>query len=311
MERAVALLLDLAVAVPLARNEFSSNCSAGRVQTCCVVATLALVLYEYIITLGSEVEYIHKAERSLPKCAFLVNRYFVLLLSIFQTMRASQQLHFRNPHPHPECRTVMAADCATRCTVLASCIVQFILLLRLYAFWNRSRRVLVSVVATYVACATASFVGIALDTARIRVPRHLPDACVAPPSPRLWLVILPAVFFDTVIVALTVVRARQLRDREHTPLITHLYRTGVGYYLVTLACNAFLAAIFCVSGSTTINSALLAPPTTLPSAVSSIVCTRMLLSLRATVRRRSASPEIPESELRRASASAATSVTAV
>lgn len=297
MERAAALLRPVPDAiVSLAYNEFASNCSA--------VATLALVLYEYLITLGSEVEYIHTAERSLPKCAFLVNRYFVLLLSVFQTMQLSWPQAAR-----PWCPYGLHITAA--CTVLASCIVEFILLLRLYAFWNRSRRVLLAVSATYVACATASFVGIALSSAEVALPPHLPSACVAPPSPRLWLVILPSVFFDTVIVALTIVRARQLRDREHTPLITHLYATGVGYYLVTLACNAFLAAIFCVAGSTTIKSALLAPPTTLPSAVSSLICTRMLLSLRATVRRRSASPEIPESELRRASASAASSVTAV
>ncbi|KZV90297.1 hypothetical protein EXIGLDRAFT_770953 [Exidia glandulosa HHB12029] len=222
-------------------------------------ATIALVLYEHIVTIGAEYRYIHKAPWSLPKAAFLLNRYFIIVLSIFTAIQ-----HFLPATSSTWCAHSLQLSAAG--SVIVSSIVDFSLLLRIHAFWNRSSRILLSVSAIYVLCVTAAFVGLGLSFRQLQplpsLPSGFPQWCISTPGKELWIVIVPTLCFDTVIVVLTVIRAAQLGEKEHTPLVMHLAKTGVGYYLVTLVCNVILAVMFAYSSSMTGRFAFMIPPAT-------------------------------------------------
>ncbi|CAA7266450.1 unnamed protein product [Cyclocybe aegerita] len=103
-----------------------------------VLASLVWVLHDYFVTLEDEVEYIWSQKRSLGKFMFLWVQYYTIFLVAFDTL----QIHsFAIPGVASD-KLCVAADPVTR---LAGAIslwsVEVIMQLRIYALFNRSKRI--------------------------------------------------------------------------------------------------------------------------------------------------------------------------
>jgi len=233
-----------------------------------------LVVYDYIITQDQEVEYIHDARWSPPKVIFLLNRYFIFVVTTFTTLN----LVVKDPGPDfclVSIRFVAIAG------MFVFGIVSLSLVLRVHAFWNRNKILLMCLLVFWFAMFMSGLVNtiISMDDMLIypKFAPGTPTGCFVSPPSNFWRPYVTSLLFDAVILALTVIRAKILGAGSKTPVITHLYRTGVGYFLVM--CASMMLSAF-------VSPTELAPvllPSGIMTVMTSLMGSRMLLLTRSTL----------------------------
>jgi len=227
------------------------------------------------------VEYIHDTRWSLAKCIFLTNRYFLLVLYAVTT----GELFLPTPSDS-FCMTGIQFTVAG--TVVITAVIGVSLAQRVYAFWDRNRMILIGLAILYGLCVVSSVVSVAIVFHVVTVipkPGTFPPGCITAHKD-FWAALVPSIIYDTVIVVLTVVRAHQLGVDTRTPIISHLYRTGVGYFSVMLFSNVFVAASFASPMVLTV----VVVPANLTASLASIMCSRMLLYIRAELQEHQQQP---------------------
>lgn len=249
------------------------------------VAVVTVVAYEYLLTVDQEADYIYhwRGGWSLPSFLFLLNRYFIFVILIMSNLTLLW------PDP-PESFCMHAVRFAGGSGVVITTTVNLSLTIRLYAFWHRSKPILIFLLALLTLCDTSSIITNVMSFEGVKViPKFapgMPSGCFLIPPTQTWASLIPVLVFDTVVMLLTLIQARRLlhgagpMTQRQTPIVDHLLRTGVGYYVVIFGTTAFVT----ISSLASPHLAAIVPSSGLLAALTSIMCSRLLLYIRSELK---------------------------
>jgi len=237
------------------------------------VATVALMLHEWLILFDREVEHIWRKDWNISKILFIISRYGLLLdMPITITM----QLAPYGAVDHDTCNILYKAG--TWFTFFGISVSESILLFRTNAIYSGSKRVAIPLTVIYVAeVATGiAITWIYLGTVRFGSPPNpLIEGCyLVERSVIIFFDFLMLLIFELVVVILTV--RKGYRDfHSGTPLLRVIYRDSAAFFLI----------LFVLTLSTILLLALAPPPYSglVPASIRvahSIVCCRIILNLR-------------------------------
>ncbi|KAI0048459.1 hypothetical protein FA95DRAFT_1038106 [Auriscalpium vulgare] len=219
--------------------ESASDLQAERIVDYSSVAALAFLIWDVLITLDDEVEYIwRKPNRYWAKWLYLFVRYFAVMIQIallFVGTEIAASLHY-GPHA---CVSWYIFQEVTTQVLIAS--VEIILMIRVHALYDRNRAVTATLLLLFLAeniTMIATLVAVAQDV-------QMNSYCVVLHTPhRLLLFAIAFVLFETMLFILTLfkfIRAFQT-GWGRTPVITLLMRDGTWAF-------ALIFATLCVNGA--------------------------------------------------------------
>ncbi|EJD41687.1 hypothetical protein AURDEDRAFT_138575 [Auricularia subglabra TFB-10046 SS5] len=271
-------------------------------------AFLMVLLWDIVITMWAEIEYIWMQPGwSLGKCLFFLNRYIppidlIILINTYANPSLDQRV----------CTPWFKID--NWLSVFNLAVVDLILLLRTYALWNRSRRVLILLLGVFTLCTLATTGAITYFTLAaftVEIPQEIrPCATAFKELNVVEAVWGSTILFDSTVVILTLAKLiPYFQENVTTDLFRIMYQDGFMYFGV----------LFCISVANLFVFAL-APPdlkltlVTLQRSMFSLLASRLALNLRGVLTRRTivatslaVSPSIFEAELSTMRAAAASS----
>ncbi|KAJ3533563.1 hypothetical protein NMY22_g7286 [Coprinellus aureogranulatus] len=202
------------------------------------VASLALLVVDYLATLETEIEFIWPAPWSAAKVLYLFSRYLVFFDVPFAA-------HYHTAlHLSPK----MCCDMfrvGTTSIVLGVLFAEAILFLRVYALSGRNRKLMYYLIFQYIAThfAWISMYGVFLSGVEFG-PSPIPTVlgCVIlPPSKELYNTLLAGIFgfimANEISIALMtfIIGLLKYRNLRRSPLISIFYRDGFFYFAILTA----------------------------------------------------------------------------
>lgn len=242
------------------------------------IIAYTLLVYDYALTFNDEVERFWKPS-SRPTWAvtfFFFNRYFTLfghIAIIFQYFWVSV-----SPEKPLICRRLQSFHQYFAVTV--QIWVATLLIMRMYALYDRSRRILalylgVAITAVGIACWAILTGKSDEDKLEYSIPMGCPTGLSAQFAQRLGAAWGGMLVFDTLVFALTVYKSYTLRHIHGVGLVALLLRDGSVYFFVMMATN--LINIFTFLYGTIFTRGV---ATTFMNIISSIMISRLMLNLR-------------------------------
>jgi len=238
-----------------------------------ITAAITILIYDHALTSEQEMRLVWRAPWNLAKTVFLFIRYYSPLSTLL-ILFIPLQGHLSDVE---SCKVLVGLISVS--ITLCHASADLLLLIRVYAIWMRSRKVLITMstlwVASYVTIAVADATLLANVNEQLRVDH----TCFADQvSPAMYFGWASSVIFDTVAFGLTITKAMEhwKVNQIHTPLLRVFYLDGTGYYFVL----TFLR-IFTFMGSATGNITLFTISTHLVRALTVLFTTRMFLNLRS------------------------------
>lgn len=238
------------------------------------VAALSFLVWDIIITLDQEVEAIwSKPNRFYTKWLFLFVRYFAVAMQIallFVGTRLALDLHYT----HADCvKWYVFQEVGTQVLIAA---VEFILIVRVHALYDRSRIVTSILVFLFIAeniVMIVTLVGIVPEVGFDLI------CTVVHSPPRLLLFAIAFVSFETVLFLLTLFKfITALRHGwGRTPVLYLLVRDGTWAFILIFVTLCVNAGFYLGAGDSTISS--IAFPWLL--SVEAFAGARLVLNLRA------------------------------
>jgi len=194
-----------------------------------IVAGITLLFYDHALTFGAEVQLVWKAPFSIAKVLFLLARYITPVTSIIALVAPL--------HPaldlQKSCKVGLAL--AEASFYIASMTSDLLLIIRVYAIWQQSMRVLLPLIMLFIATYTVNLVAVTQYRVVINENGDPYGSCFDSQAPGILIggfavapVLDSAIFTLTVAKALQHWRTHQIR----TPLLTVFYRDGLAYYLL-------------------------------------------------------------------------------
>ncbi|KII93077.1 hypothetical protein PLICRDRAFT_35250 [Plicaturopsis crispa FD-325 SS-3] len=228
------------------------------------LASWAMLVYEYIITVDEEAKYYWTGPMTISRFLFLLNRYLPLVLAT--------------------CEFLTRVGFAF--TLLSSAIIQAILVVRIWYLFSRQKAIRVFAVGSFVVSniATVAILGMAYHTSTTISVDHLRAVfpgvavtCIPPESEYLgWRWLLPALIEHTVLYLLTLYWS--FKDDNKNPFLKRIRRDGGLFYLVVFVSMGF-REISSVVGDLAVE--IPAFYSSLPTAITSISIARVMLSIRS------------------------------
>ncbi|KAF8509671.1 hypothetical protein JB92DRAFT_2944614 [Gautieria morchelliformis] len=236
------------------------------------VAALAMLTYDYAITFDDEFEFVWKRRWSLGKILFIFHRYFGLL-SLLSVVMGAVFMH------GPVCNGLIWWTITSE--VIAIVTAEIILILRIYAVYNCSRRLLL-VMIVFLVAAIASSSWLAISTlstsdqashdnpiAQMKVSRTIgcrPNGTTPPHAFFFWI---PFLIFETFLVALMLCKCWRVYRIEGGSRLLHLIIRDSMF--IALLANCILWGIPSLDPGTASGWAIAMP---------CAVCCRLLLNMR-------------------------------
>jgi len=205
---------------------------------------LVVIFYDWILSLDSEIKLIWSARRSVVKTVYLVNRYCLPIVMIWANYAWSGQALWFKPL---SCRIFLVLDSSLIIAFFAS--LHYIVSLRAWALYGRSRAVGLLLWGGFVLYLAAAYV--LTIKGLLSIPASLfpiVNICFGTLPSYLWAIWLPSIIFETLVFALTLIKATQHQSSNlsRTPILSTLYRDGFLYFLficLNSACNLLFWAI--------------------------------------------------------------------
>ncbi|KAJ7241439.1 hypothetical protein C8J57DRAFT_1369345 [Mycena rebaudengoi] len=259
-------------AIELAYQTFANNCAN--------TAFIAILVYDWLLTLGPEVEYIWNQKMSFGKILYLINRYLVLVdLIILLNSYANPIIHgsqFCTPWFHID----------SWLGFISIVTIDTMMLLRTWAMWHRSKKILIFLVILQVLCNLAeggATLWASLTLFSIPSPNNIrpclsgfarPDVLYA-----LWMGVI---VWDLATMILTLIRAGSTMRLQETTnaIIARVVKDGVLYFILI-----FLIAIGNIIVLNVAPGPLATMLLTLQRVTNSVIGSRMMLNLRGTLSR--------------------------
>ncbi|KAH7904660.1 hypothetical protein BJ138DRAFT_887090 [Hygrophoropsis aurantiaca] len=235
------------------------------------VAGLALLTYEYLITVGAEVHCMWGRKWwNVTRLAFTCTRYMTFVgagMTVYAALA---------PRPNSQCLPYGQASNAIH--IISIVTAEGLLILRTYAFSHQSKPVLICLIAFGMCCLVASVTMstfIYLPPVSIPSVEYLTQACQFETSRASSLQYAWLAIFELGLLILTIFKRLQYYRDSTTPLINVLYRDGV-YYMVTIFATSLVNMLFTLFTPGAYNEVL----DTLQLVLHSILASRILFNLR-------------------------------
>ncbi|KAL6307806.1 hypothetical protein BKA93DRAFT_815776 [Sparassis latifolia] len=195
------------------------------------LATFIAYSYDYFLTVDEEIEYFWKGDWDLTKILFITNRYFapiVLNISSFSCTGAIPATYILN--------------------IIGICIVQGIIVLRIWYIFSSRRTLRLLVVVAYVGCTVATAVVFAslwhqFAAIHIDIPGYNFLGCGAPPATDAWRMFLPNLIIHTILfIGTTIPALKPNGDGRRSPLMLRLIRDAL-LGLISIATSHLMLSI--------------------------------------------------------------------
>jgi len=191
------------------------------------LSAFTCLLYDHVLKSGSEVELIWSHRWSFGKALFIFTRYFALFAILFGV-----SVMFNDSLTDKFCQEYLFWEIAS--TFIASLSADIILLLRIYAVYERNSKILAVVVTL---CAAESLCILLIGFLRVPVEGTLRSIgstdCFATDIPHIYFLLwVPALLFQTVLCTLMLYKAwRTYKDDWKSPLLSLIIRDSILYFL--------------------------------------------------------------------------------
>ncbi|ESK85357.1 Nbs1 [Moniliophthora roreri MCA 2997] len=193
-----------------------------------LAVSTTLLVYDWICTLDQEVVHIWSKPGpwSLGSVIFLFNRYMP-----FVDIFLSIHLTFGTPAPSSaECLLLMKATSWLTFTGLA--LSEFVLMLRTYALWERSRRVLLAFIAMFAILVIPGIIVTQMEVRSLQFGPSTDISCqLIEASNIVFVSYLLLLFCETIIAGLTLVKGYQHLRRTRSRWVVRLYKDGLFFYI--------------------------------------------------------------------------------
>ncbi|KAG8799412.1 hypothetical protein FRC16_005186 [Serendipita sp. 398] len=246
-------------------------------------ASLTLLVYDFCLTFAQEVKYVWtQGERiSIAKLLFFLNRYWPIANYIVRTWVLNQKVLTR--YVCYSISTLKVANDQLRCwssvelltyyePQINFAIVEIVLMLRVWALYERSRKIGIALSLLFVVGLSASFALRKSDPGRIKFAPTFPDSLTvcSRSSPNEYFFLYGiGLIIETTIFVLLVKRAwPHVAGPLKTPVVNALLTQGTAYYVAVL-----LTLIVVIMFRPIADSNLIVVAT-------SIACNRLILSFR-------------------------------
>lgn len=221
-------------------------------SVCMTLAGCVLLVYDWLLTLDQEVDFLRHNRKRAFKILYIINRYtlpFVLVVTLYDKNGHSKLTHLF-------CKFSLMTD--SWFTLLSYAFIHGIIAMRIWALYGRQRWLLALLVFTFFAyfLATATLLGFAAEhmLPRITTQRLVFHSCITELPSWMWAIWLPGFLYETLLFGLLVDRARRDFRRRSSlvlkhapPLLICLYRDGLLYY-VTVTSTSFITMMVWVAG---------------------------------------------------------------
>ncbi|KAL5526776.1 hypothetical protein ACEPAF_8501 [Sanghuangporus sanghuang] len=265
------------------------------------LASSTKIVFDYLLTLDQEIQFIWKARWSIGKLLFFVNRYYTLFVVGFNNYALF------SPKLSDDVRAVFSPWCSLGFSKLelsvtglvAAALAETILQLRLYALYYGNKKVLVLMVSFFISAMASSAIIMGTTLRDVEARAHLipgTDFCIPiHVSSHFYAFWIPILCFEALLCALACIRGyRSYRDREirrmsdlrrrvrqshqperHLNILEVLLRDGVGYFIIAFA-TYLTTTLMWIIGPITV----LEIPIGFTVAFASVIGNRLLLNLR-------------------------------
>ncbi|TFK83480.1 hypothetical protein K466DRAFT_498414 [Polyporus arcularius HHB13444] len=256
--------------------------SSVRFNNYLTLVGLTVLYYDYCLTFFSEVELFWKsANVSTVSVLFVIIRYYGLVGPIPLIFEYFVDLP-EDVSCHSSCRQLQTYHQAF--AISCQGIVAVMLVVRTYALYDRSRRILALLIVTHLGGAIACLITVVTSHSPIHTVTPLPftysgcNLSLTNEQIDLALAWSAMLWFDTTIFVLTLVQA--LRVRRYFPggLLEIMFRDGTIYYGFLVVSNVCNIITFMVSSSS--GSPLKGMDTTLTNVLSTTLTSRLILNIR-------------------------------
>ncbi|EJD52963.1 hypothetical protein AURDEDRAFT_180564 [Auricularia subglabra TFB-10046 SS5] len=226
------------------------------------IAGCVLLVYDWLLTLDQEVDFLRYNRKRVFKFLYIINRYtlpFVLIVTL-SLMFFSNSRQFCEFSLMTDSWFTLLSYSFIHGTILmhtstidAQLIIPGIIAMRLWALYGRKRWLLALLVPTFIAyfLATATLLGFATShmLPRITTQRLIFHSCITELPSWMWAIWLPGFLYETLLFGLLVERARRdfKRSRALThapPLLICLYRDGLLYYVTVTGTSFFTMMVW-------------------------------------------------------------------
>ncbi|EIN06548.1 hypothetical protein PUNSTDRAFT_53986 [Punctularia strigosozonata HHB-11173 SS5] len=207
------------------------------------VASLAFLAYDILLTFPDEVAHIWTKPRfSFTKWVFLVLRYYTLAIVAAMTLVSAGRGSVTRLHHPPYCSPWYSYQAGSLQVVIA--LMETIMMLRVYALYNRSRLVAVLLVTLFIVEELAMAASLALFLPKLQFN----EFCIAETIPSVAVLIgVAPIGFELFMLCLTWAKViRMSRLLRHERMLFLLIRDGTWTFLVvflTFALNGLFYLI--------------------------------------------------------------------
>ncbi|KIJ54551.1 hypothetical protein M422DRAFT_220842 [Sphaerobolus stellatus SS14] len=235
-----------------------------------LVAAFTMLVYDYLITVGQEVESIWKQTWSGATLLFALNRYGSLLqrpiiVAAFLSPAWSRDV--------PSCQHFVRFSGGSTVGIVA--IGELILILRVWAIWHRNKKILAFLSFMWIMQVT--FSGMALGySQRVPFPPFFVGCILTGIDNRFIPFWLMPLFTDSVIFFLTVYRVlKYSRTMRDSGLFKVLFRDGILYFFCIFSVNFLNVILYIVA-----TEDLKAIGAGFSQTLTSVMVSRLVLNLR-------------------------------
>lgn len=192
---------------------------------------LSILVYDYLLTFGDEVQYIWRRPISNIKVLYIVLRYSVLVAEVVY-FQALSGLTTHLTHNFCVGSLIVVALVGSMALVLAN----YIMLIRVYTLWDHRKWMLQTLYVGYFLSVFATIAFVIMTCVEL-MPRMIYDPiifrmCLIVGRTPYWIGIwLSQALFDVFLFVLTLFNAASRPRRANVKIITDLRRDGCVFYL--------------------------------------------------------------------------------
>lgn len=242
-------------------------------------AAIGLLFYDHLISLDREIEFVWTGDKRRPAFwLYIFNRFFALAYYIFDTIPITPA----GRTPSNICVIYLMCDAIV--TTLATLAVQVILQLRIYALYERNRRILILLVSLCAAemAAMAVLIGVTMSRLEGLPLKSTATGCayqgLLSLSSLFWI---PGLVYEPILFALVAYKAwAPFKRYPSIPLVRRIARDSLMYFVVVFA-ELLVSTVVWARAPQYIN--IINPWS---AALPSLLGSRLMLSMREAVLRR-------------------------